>query len=85
MKIMDGKDDKDSDNNSNSVDPSPQQMEEGRISASVPDNNRQTRMTSNAGFIPPQKARDWFQLTQEIQGNAAGAIDILNDVSYRQY
>jgi signal transduction histidine kinase len=30
--------------------------------------------------IPPQKTRDWFQLTQEIQVNAQGAVDILNDL-----
>ena len=30
--------------------------------------------------ISPQKAREWFQLTQEIQGNAQGAVDILNDL-----
>jgi signal transduction histidine kinase len=30
--------------------------------------------------FPPQKTRDWFQLTQEIQVNAQGAVDILNDL-----
>ena len=30
--------------------------------------------------ISPQIAREWFQLTQEIQGNAQGAVDILNDL-----
>jgi signal transduction histidine kinase/CheY-like chemotaxis protein len=31
-------------------------------------------------MIPPHKAREWFHLSQEIQSNAQGAVDILNDL-----
>jgi signal transduction histidine kinase len=31
-------------------------------------------------IISSQKAKSWFQLSQEIQGNAQGAVDILNDL-----
>jgi len=30
--------------------------------------------------IAPQTAKEWFDLSQEIQGNAQGAVDVLNDL-----
>jgi signal transduction histidine kinase/ActR/RegA family two-component response regulator len=43
--------------------------------------NNTNLVTAQDGIvIAPQTAKEWFDLSQEIQGNAQGAVDVLNDL-----
>jgi len=60
-----------------------QRIEEGRTSSLTTKRSIVDQATSHDDSIPTihsQKARDWFHLTHEIQVNAQGAVDILNDL-----